>query len=390
MDQQPPVDDTSADLARNDSLVDRAVRFSIIGTFLILVFCVLYFAQSLLLPIMLAFLFALILSPIVRSFTRRGIPEGITAVFLVVVMATTIVGGVYSLSDPVSEWMESAPNIGSELRQKLASIRKPVETLKEAEKQVEEATSPEKEFGVQEVVVKEPGLLSRAAQGAPDIIAGVVLTLVLLLFLLASGDMFYEKLVRVLPTLTDKKRGLKIARDVEREVSRYLLTITVINIALGIVIAAAFYAIGMPNPILWGVIATALNFIPYVGAMIGIAMAGIVSVITFATLGQALAAPVIYLAANLIEGQFATPALVGRRLQINGVSVFLAVAFWGWLWGFAGVFIAVPVLIVIKVFALHVEGLGGLHEFLSPRNSEVAEQDQAPQRNAGAGSDAMS
>jgi predicted PurR-regulated permease PerM len=374
MDHKPPVDDSlDRQDERPESLADRAVKFSIIGSFLILLFGVLYFAQSLLLPVMLAFLFALILSPIVRTLLRYGIPEGVTAVMLVVMMATTVTGGVYFLSEPAAEWFRNAPSIGMELKRKLEYLREPVETLKEAEKQVEEATGGEAEFGVQEVVVKEPGLLSRAARGAPDVIAGGILTLVLLLFLLASGDMFYEKLVRVLPTLTDKKQGLRIARDVEREVSRYLLTITTINIALGIVIAAAFHAIGMPNPILWGVVATALNFIPYVGAIIGITIAAIVSIVSFPTLGQALAAPVIYMAVTLMEGQFATPALVGRRLQINGVSVFLAVAFWGWLWGFAGIFIAVPVLIVIKVFALHVDGLGGLHEFLSPRNSEAAE-----------------
>ncbi len=376
MDQKNPVeDDFHSQAGRTDSLADRAVRFSIIGSFLILLFGMLYFAQSLLLPLMLAFLFALILSPIVRTLLRYGIPEGVTAVMLVMLMATTVTGGVYFLSEPATEWFKNAPSIGYELKRKLEYLREPVETLKEAEKQVEEATGGQKEFGVQEVVVKEPGLLSRAAEGAPDVIAGGILTLVLLLFLLASGDMFYEKLVRVLPTLTDKKQGLRIARDVEREVSRYLLTITTINIALGIIIAAAFYAIGMPNPILWGVMATALNFIPYVGAIIGIAVAAIVSIVSFATIGQALAAPVIYSAITLVEGQFATPALVGRRLQINGVSVFLAVAFWGWLWGFAGIFIAVPVLIVIKVFALHVDGLGGLHEFLSPRNSEPVERD---------------
>ena len=376
MDQKSPIeDDFHGQAERAGSLADRAVRFSIIGSFLILLFGVLYFAQSLLLPLMLAFLFALILSPIVRTLLRYGIPESVTAVMLVMVMATAVTGGVYFLSEPATEWFKNAPSIGTELKRKLEYLRDPVETLKEAEKQVEEATSGQKEFGVQEVVVKEPGLLSRAAEGAPNVIAGGVLTLVLLLFLLASGDMFYEKLVRVLPTLTDKKQGLRIARDVEREVSRYLLTITTINIALGVIIAAAFYAIGMPNPILWGVMATALNFIPYVGAIIGIVIAAIVSIVSFPTLGQTLAAPVIYSAITLVEGQFATPALVGHRLQINGVSVFLAVAFWGWLWGFAGIFIAVPVLIVVKVFALHVDGLGGLHEFLSPRNSEPIERD---------------
>ncbi len=126
----------------------------------------------------------------------------------------------------------------------------------------------------------------------------------------------------------------------------------------------------MPNPVLWGILATALNFIPYAGAIAGTGFAGIMAILSFPTLGSALIAPAAYLICTVIEGQLITPALVGNRLQINSVSVFLAVAFWGWLWGFAGILIAVPMLIVLKVFALHVGGLGGLHEFLSPRNSQ--------------------
>lgn len=347
----------------------RMVSASIVGSFIILLFGALYFAQSLLLPVMLAFLLALILSPVVRTLRRRGIPEFVTASTLVVLIGTAVVVGAFSLGDPISQWMNDTPRIGFELRRKLSGLQEPVEKLKEAEKQVEKATSQETDGDVQQVVVKEPGLISRAASGAPEIIAGVGLMLVLLMFLLASGDMFYEKLVRVSPTLTDKKRGLTIARAVEREVSRYLLTITAINVGLGVAIGAAFYMIGMPNPVLWGILAAALNFVPYIGAITGIALSAAVAIISFPTLGGASIAPVAYLVCTTIEGQFVTPALVGHRLQINAVSVFLSVALWGWLWGVSGILIAVPVLIVVKVFALHVDGLNGLHEFLSPRNS---------------------
>ena len=356
-------------------LPQKAVKTSIIGSFLILLFAVLYFARSLLLPVLLAFLFTLILSPVVRALKRRGIPESVTAFLLVLAVGGFIGGGVYWLSDPVSKWVEDAPKIGSQLRLKLVSLRKPVEKIMEAQKQVDEATTQKAEPGVQEVVVKEPGLISQAARGAPDFLAGVGLALVLLLFLLASGDMFYEKLVRVLPTLTDKKQGLRIARDVEREVSRYLLTISAINAGLGAIVAGGLYALGMPNPILWGVVAAILNFIPYLGAIIGVAVVGVIAIVSFPTLGQALLAPAFYLACTVIEGQFVTPALVGRRMQINAVSVFLAVAFWGWLWGFVGIFIAVPVLIVVKIFSHHVAALGGLEEFLNPRGSENNQSD---------------
>jgi predicted PurR-regulated permease PerM len=165
---------------------------------------------------------------------------------------------------------------------------------------------------------------------------------------------------------------LRIARDIEREVSHYLLTITAINICLGIVIGTGMYFVGMPNPVLWGITATVLNFIPVLGAAVGIVVVGVVALVSMPTLGQALLAPGIYLACNAFEGQFFTPAMVGNRLQINSVAVILAIAFWGWLWGFIGVLVAVPLLIVIKVLSNHVEGLGGLSEFLGPReNTEI-------------------
>ena len=201
------------------------------------------------------------------------------------------------------------------------------------------------------------------------------MTFVLLLFLLASGDMFYEKLVRVLPTLTDRKRGLRIAYDIEREVSRYLLTITIINFALGAVIGAGLFVLGMPNPILWGLIAALLNFVPYIGAITGMAVVSVVAMVSFPTLGHALLAPAFYMFCSAIEGQFITPALVGRRLQINAIAVFLAIVFWGWIWGVIGVFVAVPMLIVVKVFCRHIESLSGLDEFLSARDNPVPDSD---------------
>jgi predicted PurR-regulated permease PerM len=370
-------DDTAdTKLAANDAGIGetppnyRAARVSIVGIFIILLASVLYFSRDLMLPVVLAFLFTLVFSPIVRAFRRRGLPEPVTAVILVSVFAAVIAVGSYTLSAPVAQWINDAPRIGVQLRGKLSGLIEPVRKLRQAEEQVSDATGQSSKSGVQEVIVREPGLLSQAARSAPNLFASISLTLVLLMFLLASGDLYYVKLVRVLPTLTDRKRGLRIARDIEREVSRYLLTITAINIGFGVVIATVFYWVGTPNPVLWGVAAAALNFIPYLGAVIGMAMVTAVSILSFPSLGEALFAPATYLACTALEGQFITPALVGRRMQVNAVSVLLAVAFWGFMWGIAGIFIAVPVLIVIRVFSCHIEGLNGLYEFLGPRDQD--------------------
>lgn len=356
------------------SLLDRAAKSSTIGIFIILTAGALFFAKDFLLPVSLAFLFALVLSPVVRALRRRGVPEGLSALLLVVCLLFSIGAAAYGLSGPVSNWIADAPMHAREIQYKIASLRRPVEAVVEASSRVEQLTESNAP-GTQKVVLAEPGLLARAATGAPEVIAKIGLTLVLLLFLLASGDLFYEKLVKSLPTFSDKRRGVRIAREVEREVSRYLLTVASINAVLGTAIGTGMWLVGMPNPVLWGVAAALLNFVPYLGAMLGIMLVAAVGLVSFDTLGEAAIAPMIYAALTVVEGQFVTPLLVGRRLEMNAVAVFIAVAFWGWLWGIVGAIIAVPMLVVVRVFAEHVDGLGALSQFLAARDLPAEDEE---------------
>jgi len=343
------------------------MKTAVIGIFLILLVGVLYFGKGLLLPVTLAFLFALVLLPIVRVLRRRGIPEGITAVALVLILGVGVGTAAYTLSGPVTEWIKSAPQVRSEISFKLRNLQKSVDDFREAQEQINDAIQQPADGSTQEVVIRDPGLLDAAASNASQVVAGAGLTFILLVFLLSSGDMLQEKLVRVLPTLTDKKHGLAIAKEIERSISTYLFTISLINAGLGAVIGVGMFAIGMPNPVLWGVAAALLNFVPYLGAIVGVAAVALIALISFPTLGHASLAPIIYFACTTIEGQFVTPMLVGRRLQINTVAVLLAVAFWGFIWGFIGILIAVPLLVVTKVFASRIDSLSGLNEFLSTR-----------------------
>ena len=207
-------------------------------------------------------------------------------------------------------------------------------------------------------------------------------TLVFAVFLMASGDLFYEKLVRVLPTLTDRKQAIRIVYELETEVSTYLLTLTAINAILGLAVALAFHALGMPSPYLWGLLTFFFNFIPYVGALTGVALSGFLAIVTFDSLGYALLIPAAFTALSLIESEIASPLVLSRRLQMNSVAILLSLAFWAWLWGIPGAAIAVPVLVTIKVFCNHIDGLAGLGEFLSERqagkngpNGDEASQD---------------
>jgi predicted PurR-regulated permease PerM len=351
----------------------RAIRVVLTGVFLIALVGLIYFARDFLLPVFLAFMLALTLSPIVRYLQKRGIAPGLTAVVLVVLVVSGFSAGAYLLSDPIAEWVARAPEISQRVQQKLYILRRPMEAVVKASEQVRTITEGTTSPAVQRVVVQQPGLLSRAASNIFSAVSTAAVTFVLLLFLLASGPMFYEKMINVLPSFRDKKRALAIAYDVEKEVSQYLLTITFINIVFGIYIAFVMTIVGMPNPVLWGVTATLLNYIPYVGSLTGIAMVSVVALISFDSISHALIPPLLYFIAAVLEGQFITPMFLGRRLELNSVAILIFVAMWAWVWGIVGAIIAVPFLVLIKVFCDHFEGLAGIGEFLSgPAKTDAA------------------
>jgi predicted PurR-regulated permease PerM len=199
-------------------------------------------------------------------------------------------------------------------------------------------------------------------------LAKLALTFILVVFILASGDLFYEKLVRVMPTLSDKKRAVRIFREVEYDVSRYFLTVAMINAGFGFAVGSGLFLVGWATPVVWGLAAALLNFIPYVGGLVAVVIMALVGMVVFDSIGFALLGPAIYIVCNIIESNFVTPLVVGRRLELNPVVILLAVTFWGWIWGIAGLLIAVPFLVLLKVFADHVEGMAPLGEFLAARH----------------------
>ena len=344
--EQPTVESAHASVV----LVDRPIRHAVIGIFLLSLAAAFFFAKTFLLPIIIAVLLALVLSPIVRSLAKRGVPEPASPFMLMLAAVAVIFASIYFLSGPVTKWIGDVPQIRYELEIKVAELRGAMEAVEEVTQELDEMTESSSDPTARPLVMREQGFFSQAAGSIPLAFAQLLLILVLVLFLLASGDLFFEKLVKTLPTLTDKKRGLRIAKEVERAVSHYLLTITLINVGLGVVVCLVMFALGMPNPVLWGAMATVLNFIPYLGALIGVATVAVVALLSFDNTSSIILAPLLYAACTGIEGNLITPAVVGRRLEMNPVVVFLSIAFWGWLWGILGVLIAVPLLVILKVF----------------------------------------
>jgi predicted PurR-regulated permease PerM len=342
------------------------VRISIVGTFVILLIGALYVGRALVLPIILAVLIALTFTPLVRYLSRRGVPAALSAVVLVVSIGGAGLGASIILADPVTQMIEDAPKTIRELRQRFDSFRGTVSALVEAGQQVQDMTDPSSDGKPpQKVVVSQSGLLSWAADTLSGIASTLGATLILVVFLLASGDLFLQKLVRVVPTLRDKKRSLRIVHDVESEVSRYLLTITVINGAFGVAVGLAMALLGMPNPILWGVAGALLNYVPYLGAVVGMTLVAGTAIVTYPTLTMAAFPPVLYLALHILEGSVITPLTLGRRLELNAVVILIALALCGWLWGIVGALIAVPLLVVVKVFCDNFPNLAKFGQFLS-------------------------
>jgi len=332
---------------------------------IIIAFAALYVARDLFLPIVIGLIVALTFSPVVRSFGRFGIPEGITSAALILVAGAILAIASYGLSGPVSDIMSDAPAMGAELRQKLKGLILSIESVQSAGKQVEEMTTSADAAPV--VAVEKPGLLAFAAGSLANFLGLMGVGLVLAMFILASGDLFYIKLVQAFPNFSNKRRAIRTARDIERQISRYFLTITLINAGLGLCIGAALYAVGLPNPVMWGAIAFVLNFLPFVGGMIGVVLIAAYGILSFDTLTAGLLPAFVYAVINASEAQFVTPTILGRSLEMNTVSVFLTVIIWSWLWDVPGALMAVPFLVLLKVICANVPGMATLGNFLGPR-----------------------
>jgi predicted PurR-regulated permease PerM len=202
-------------------------------------------------------------------------------------------------------------------------------------------------------------------------LAGLGESLVLLYLLLASGDLFLQKLVRVMPTMHDKKRAVDISHEIQQQISNYLLSVSLINLGLGIIVGGGLYWLGVPNAAMWGMMVALFNFIPYFGPVAGISLLAIVGLLTFDTLGQGLLPPAWYLLLHLLEANFVTPVLLGRRFTLNPVVIFVSLIFWTWLWGVPGALLSVPILVSIKVICERVPSMSHVSELLTSESNSI-------------------
>ena len=322
-------------------------------------------AQGLLFPIVLAILLALLLTPAVDLTDRLRLPRWLGALLVVAALIGALLVAATQLAAPAQRWLNPKSPEWRKLEFRIREVKKPLETIKDAQERMADIAEDKPGKPKPKEVVVERRDLFKALDDAKPLLVGALSTVVLLYFLLSSGDLFLRKLIRILPRLTDKKKAVGIARTIQVEIGRYFMTIASINLGLGVVTAGVMALLGMPSAVFWGALVAALNFIPYAGPGMSLVLLTAGAFVSLDSWPAILAVPISFFALVLVEGQFLQPILVGRRLRLNVVVTFLAVLAWGWLWGLAGVVVAIPILVVLKICADHVERMSALGEFLS-------------------------
>jgi predicted PurR-regulated permease PerM len=331
----------------------------------------LYFARPVLLPIFLACVGAMTLKPVIRWSSICHIPPAISSAIVMLLLVAGVVAISSRFDRPAMAWVNDAPQHMTELRQRIQKLLPPGARFSAAAAAVNnlgatEAEKREAQKIAPTVQLKDNHSSVSAINWTELFLMGLIETLVLLYLLLASGDLFLQKLVHVMPTLGDKKRAVEISHEIQQNISNYLLSVTLINVGLGVAVSGGLYFMGLPNAGMWGIFVAVLNFVPYFGPVAGIAVLAAVGLLTFETsLWQALLPPAWYLLLHLLETNLVTPILLGRRFTLNPVVIFVSLIFWTWLWGVPGALLSLPILVSIKVISDHVPSLSSISEVLS-------------------------
>lgn len=358
---------TAPDISRLGRLLAGPLdvrSFMLTGLFVLAVLAVLYAARSILVPMVLAMLLAVMFGPVVAWLRHNArLPSAIGAALVLAVSVGAMGAGAYFLSAPATKWVQEMPNEMQRMERKFRGVRERVEGLRAAGETVEEMAKAEPDDAV-EVRVSQPTLTPFLLDQTWYIVANAFLTLGLLYFLLAAEDLFLVKLVRVIPRLKEKKLAVEVVNQIKHDIALYFLTITLINAGLGVTVGIAMALLGLPNPVLWGVAAGILNFIPFGGAIVGVLAVGLVAAARFDSVGHILLVPAVYYLLTTIEGSFVTPVILGKRLVLNPVVIFVSLIVWGWMWGIPGIFLAVPIMSAIKITCDNIEPLRVVGEFL--------------------------
>jgi predicted PurR-regulated permease PerM len=332
------------------------------GLFVLALLAAAYVASAIVLPLVFAIVLKLLLQPAMRILEQVHVPRILAALLLIVALFGTIVGVGTAISGPAGTWAAKLPEGVPRLQERLSFMREPIDTLQRFLQRVEEfggtGSSP------LAVSPQSPTLLTKLFMGTRNFASGLFTTVLFLFFLLLSGDIFLQRLVEIMPRFSSKRQVVEISQHIERDISAYLVTITILNAAVGIAVALAMWLTGVGDPILWGTVAFLLNYVPILGPALGVMIFLLAGLLIFDSLWLALLPAGLYVGFVLIEGQAVTPMLLARRFTLNPVLVIVSLVFWFWMWGIPGAILAVPMLAITKIICDRVRPLAAFGHFL--------------------------
>ena len=334
------------------------------GLFALGVLAALYVASAIILPVVLALVLNLLLQPAVRLLGRVHVPRAVGALLTVFLVIGALVGLVAALSVPAATWAERLPEGIPRLEAHLDVIKVPIQALQKIIQQAEQAADAPPGHGSIVSVRRDLGITGALFAGTRSVLDGLFTTVLVLYFLLVAGNIFLRRIVEILPTFSNKRQAVDISQQIQEDISAYLVTITAMNAAVGVTTAAAMYFCGLGDPLLWGVTAFLLNYIPIIGPLFGVCIFVLVGLLSFESLWWALLPPAIYLGIHLVEGETLTPMLLARRFTLNPVLIILSLVFWFWMWGVLGAILAVPMLAILKIISDRLRPLKALGHFL--------------------------
>ncbi len=324
-----------------------ATQAATVGIFLILFFAALDLARPIALPVATAFVVTMMLSPLAEQANGYRVPPLVTAIALWLVVAAVFYAVITLVSAPVVDWIGKAPDIGRTVQEKLTLLERPLAALRE----IRNALLPSQQG--KGINVDLVAIAQKAVAVVTPAVGELVIFFVTLFFMLLGRRRMRHALVGLSQRHDTRLRALRIMNDIEHNLTGYLSVVAVINAGVGIGAGIIAAMVGLPNPIAWGVLGFVMNFVPYIGA--GIMELGmfLVGLVTFPGLTYAFLAPLLYVGMAILEGQFLTPSIVGRRFTLNPLTVFLSLVFWAWLWGPVGAFLAAPLLVMALTAAAH-------------------------------------
>ncbi len=333
------------------------------GLFVLAVLAAAYVVSEIVLPLVFAIVLKLLLQPAFRVLERLHAPRILAALFLILALFAMIVGLGTAISGPARTWAAKLPQGIPRLEERLTFMRAPINTLQGFLQQAEDIgeTGPSPNGAISE---RGATLLMTLFTGTRHFASGFFMTVLFLFFLLVSGDIFLHRLVEILPRFRSKRQVVEISQQIESDVSAYLVTITIMNVAVGIATALAMWLTGVGDPILWGTVAFLLNYAPILGTAVGVVIFLLAGLLTHDALWQALLPAGLYFGFHLIEGETLTPMLLAKRFTLNPVLVIISLVFWFWMWGIPGGILSMPMLAITKIICDRLQPLAAFGHFL--------------------------